>query len=100
MLVKAHPHQNLYEHNFTLINITNFNFIINNDICNVSKESLKNYWITKPKVLKVAKCREKDESCSLTLPLPECGHYDPTFHALVAPLLVWGAPNYVTISFL
>ena len=62
MLFDAHPHQNLMEHNFTLINITNFKFLINNDICNVSKESLKNFWVTKPKVLIVAMCREKDGS--------------------------------------
>ena len=41
MLNKAHHHRNLLVHNFTLINITNFKFLINNDICNISEESLK-----------------------------------------------------------
>ena len=35
-LAEAHPHSDLYTRNLTLINITNFKFLINNDICNVS----------------------------------------------------------------
>ena len=31
-----HPHSDLYTRNLTLINITRFKFIINNDICNVA----------------------------------------------------------------
>ena len=31
-----HPHSDLYTRNLTLINITKFKFIINNDICNVA----------------------------------------------------------------
>ena len=33
-------HQRLYGRNLTLINITNFQFLINNDICNVRRVSL------------------------------------------------------------
>ena len=33
-------HLHLLDRNLTLINITNFKFLINNDICNVSKISL------------------------------------------------------------
>ena len=32
----AHPHSDLYTRNLTLINIKNFKFLINNDICNVT----------------------------------------------------------------
>ena len=32
----AHPHRDLYTRNLTLINIKNFKFLINNDICNVT----------------------------------------------------------------
>ena len=32
----AHPHSDLYTRNLSLINIQNFKFLINNDICNVT----------------------------------------------------------------
>ena len=37
---KEYPHTDLYDNNLTLINITNFKFVINNDICNVQKVAL------------------------------------------------------------
>ena len=37
---QAHPHTELYSRNLTLINITNFRFLINRDICNVSALAL------------------------------------------------------------
>ena len=30
----SHPHEELYTRKLNLINITNFTFLINNDICN------------------------------------------------------------------
>ena len=39
-LDQPHPHDLDLDRNLTLINITNFKFLINNDICNVSKISL------------------------------------------------------------
>ena len=37
---EEYPHNDLFDRNLTLINITNFNFIINNDICNVRRVAL------------------------------------------------------------
>ena len=37
---KEYPHSDLNDNNLTLINITNFKFVINNDICNVQKVAL------------------------------------------------------------
>ena len=37
---KEFPHSDIYDNNLTLINITNFKFVINNDICNVQKVAL------------------------------------------------------------
>ena len=37
---EEYPHNDLYERNLTLINITNFKFVINNDICNVRRIAL------------------------------------------------------------
>ena len=34
--VTSHTHKDLYTRNLTLINMTNFKFLINNDICNVT----------------------------------------------------------------
>ena len=34
--VKPHPHKELYTSNLTLINMSNFKFLINNDVCNVT----------------------------------------------------------------
>ena len=39
-LDQPHPHDLDLDRNLTLINITNFKFLINNDICNVSKISI------------------------------------------------------------
>jgi hypothetical protein len=39
-ILEPHPHHDLYTRNLTLINITNFKFIINNDICNVTPIAL------------------------------------------------------------
>ena len=39
-LPQPHPHTELYSRNLTLINITNFRFLINRDICNVSALAL------------------------------------------------------------
>ena len=39
-LDQPHHHDLLLDRNLTLINITNFKFLINSDICNVSKISL------------------------------------------------------------
>ena len=33
---KPFPHEDLYTRNLTLINMTNFKFLINNDVCNVT----------------------------------------------------------------
>ena len=35
-----YPHDHLYDRNLTLVNLTNFKFLINNDICNVRRVSL------------------------------------------------------------
>ena len=35
-----YPHTDLYGRDLTLINITNFKFVINNDICNVQRVAL------------------------------------------------------------
>ena len=37
---KEFPHTDIYDNNLTLINVTNFKFVINNDICNVQKVAL------------------------------------------------------------
>ena len=37
---KEYPHSDLYDNNLTLINITNFKFVINNDICNGQRIAL------------------------------------------------------------
>ena len=37
---EEYPHNDLFDRNLTLINITNFKFIINNDICNVRRVAL------------------------------------------------------------
>ena len=37
---KEYPHSDLNDNNLTLINITNFKFVINNDICNVQRVAL------------------------------------------------------------
>ena len=39
-ILEPRPHHDLYTRNLTLINITNFKFIINNDICNVTPIAL------------------------------------------------------------
>ena len=36
LVSRPHPHTDLYTRNLTLINITNFKFLINNDICDVT----------------------------------------------------------------
>ena len=35
-----YPHDHLYDRNLTLVNLTNFKFLINSDICNVRRVSL------------------------------------------------------------
>ena len=35
-----YPHDHLYDRNLTVINMTSFKFLINNDICNVRRVSL------------------------------------------------------------
>ena len=35
-----HEHRDLYDKNLTVINITNFKFVINNNICDVEKIAL------------------------------------------------------------
>ena len=35
-----YPHDHLYDRNLTLVNLTNFMFLINSDICNVRRVSL------------------------------------------------------------
>ena len=35
-----YPHDHLYDRNLTVINMTSFKFLINNDICNVLRVSL------------------------------------------------------------
>ena len=35
-----YPHDHLYDRNLTLVNLTNFKFLINSDICNVRQVSL------------------------------------------------------------
>ena len=35
-----YPHDHLYDRNLTLVNLTNFKFLINNDICNIRRVSL------------------------------------------------------------
>ena len=37
---KEFPHSDIYDNNLTLINVTNFRFVINNDICNVQRVAL------------------------------------------------------------
>ena len=37
---EEYPHPDLYDRDLTLINITNFKFVINNDICNVQRVAL------------------------------------------------------------
>ena len=37
---EEYPHHDLFDRNLTLINLTNFKFIINNDICNVRRVAL------------------------------------------------------------
>ena len=37
---EEYPHTDLYDRDLTLINITNFKFVINNDICNVQRVAL------------------------------------------------------------
>ena len=37
---EEYHHNDLYDRNLTLINITNFKFVINNDICNVRRVAL------------------------------------------------------------
>ena len=38
---KEFPHTDIYDNNLTLINVTNFKFVINNDICNVPDFGLR-----------------------------------------------------------
>ena len=35
-----YPHDHLYDRNLTLVNLTNFKFLINSDICNIRRVSL------------------------------------------------------------
>ena len=37
---KEFPHTDIYDNNLTLINVTTFKFVINNDICNVQRVAL------------------------------------------------------------
>ena len=37
---EEYPHTDLYDRDLTLINISNFKFVINNDICNVQRVAL------------------------------------------------------------
>ena len=63
---KEFPHTDIYDNNLTLINVTNFKFVINNDICNVQRVALvtiiytQQLVITRPGLLSGQKIRMLD----------------------------------------